>query len=373
MEDRPLYRVLEVARDASAEDIKRAYRRLALKLHPDKNGGSEGAAEEFKSVSDAYAVLGDPQRREAYDRFGTSEQPLHNHPNHPPQGGPQFVNIDQLFGNMFSFSFGAQPQGGGGGNPGIDVIEVELSPRELYEGCTKQIEHTAPEKCIPCGGSGAASPDDVNTCIACSGSGIFRPPGIMIFGGLHGGPPCPACQGRGRAFRTVRRCAGCGGTGANSNAKRRAFVVKLPPGVPDGFSQLLHGKGGFDARVGAARALEVRIRRKPLPANYELDDSVGSVTVTVSISLADALCGFKVALSVFDGAAVVEVGAEAYMWPGRVVEIPRMGLPPCPGGNGERGPLRIKFDVQFPKDDHVVAANIIKYRDVLRRALDGQP
>ena len=365
MEDRPLYRVLEVARDASAEDIKRAYRRLALKLHPDKNGGAAGAAEEFKSVSDAYAVLGDPARREAYDHFGTSEQPLHRHPQQPPP----FVNIDQLFGNMFSFSFGDQQHQ----DPGIDVIEVELSPRELYDGCTKHIEHNAPEKCVTCSGTGAASPEDVNTCIACSGSGVFRPPGIMIFGGMNGGPPCPACHGRGRAFRTVRRCAGCGGSGASINAKRRAFLMKLPPGVPDGFRQILHGKGGFDPRSCSARALEVRIRRQPLPPGCQLDNLVGRVTMTVPISLADALCGFKLTVDLFDGAAVVEVGADAYMWPGRVVEIPRMGLPPFPGENGERGPLHIKFDVQFPKDDHEIASNVIKYRDVLRRALDGQP
>ena len=362
MDDRPLYRVLEVPRDASAEDVKRAYKRLALRLHPDKNGGDAAAAEEFKSVNEAYAVLGDAERREAYDRFG-------------PKGGPSagfrgggaggFVDIEQMFGNMFSFSMGhQQPQ-----RPPCDLMEVEITPRELYEGCVKHVEYSAPDKCAQCGGTGAASPEDITSCIACGGSGTFTPPGMMIFGG--GGPPCPACSGKGRAFRTVRRCAGCAGAGT-CTAKRRTIGVRLPPGVPDGFSQLLQGKGGFDPRAGAHRDLAVRIRRRPMPPGCLLDASDGSVTLTVPVSLEDVLCGFKAAVDVFDGAASVEVGAEAYAWPGRTVEIPRMGLPPG-GGPGERGLLRIRFDVQFPRDEHVTAANLVRYRDVLRRAMEGQP
>lgn len=358
MADRPLYRVLEIPQDASAEDVKRAYKRLALRLHPDKNGGDATYAEEFKAVNEAYAVLGDPARREAYDRTGVSNSAGQPPPPPPPPG---FINIEQMFGHMFNMS---PPMAA---TPMNDVLEVEVSARELYDGCTKQVEYSAPDMCGACDGTGAASPDDVTSCIACNGSGRFAPPGMFIFGG--GGPPCPACRGKGRAFRTVRRCTGCSGAGTCAG-KRRTFAIRIPPGVTDGHCQTLPGKGGYDAQLNTHRGIEVHIRRRSLPDGVIVDDvAEGDVTLTVPLTLADVLCGFKAVVDVFDGAATVKVGADAYMWPGRSMTFPNMGLHGA--ATGKRGVLRIRFDVKFPSDDHVTATNLVKYRDVLCRALEG--
>jgi DnaJ-class molecular chaperone len=366
-----LYDVLEVVPDASHEDIKRSYKKLALRLHPDKTGGDEDAAESFRKVNAAYAVLGDAERRTKYDRFGVTAA------NDQPADGAGFEDVIRgMFGGAglgqglhgFSFiphahhfQFQQQQQQQ---QQHMDTFDISLEPRDVYLGCTKRVEFTATDACPTCRGSGAAFPEDLISCLSCDGTGFLNIP----IPGFPIRPHCPACSGQGRAFRTNRRCSVC--AGACTVVKKRSFDVRLPPGTPDGMRQVLAGKGSFDPKSRMPKDVELHFRRT-LPELCTVDSQGGGVTITVPLDLEEVLCGFTRKVDVFGGADSVDVSAYAYEWPGRVVEFPGKGLPTSFGGDEgavARGTLKVVFDVKFPKDEE----NLAKYRDVLCRMFAKQ-
>lgn len=360
------YDILEIKRDASAEDIKRAYKKLALRLHPDKTGGNEEAAETFRKVNDAYAVLGDKERRERYDRFG--DEGGSGSAQKGDQGGQGFEDILR---GMFNGGggMGSHPQGfhfvmNPGDNQvqrGRDTINIQIFPRDVYLGCTRNVDFLAPTACTLCSGSGAASPEDIVPCPPCGGTGSVQIPCFMAPMRMQ----CPACSGKGRSFRVngpdAPRCLGCSGSGATDC--KRTFNVHVPPGISDNTGQLLPGQGGFDSRSRSNRDLELRFTRT-LPEGCVVDAQGGGVTLTVPISLADVLCGFNRKVDIFDGADSVHLLAEAYEHPGRVWEFPGKGLPTSCSGNVSRGVLKIVLDVKFPP-----TASLTRHRDALRDLL----
>lgn len=381
MGTRDPYDVLEVPRDADAEAIKRAFKRAALTTHPDKPGGS---AEKFTEANDAYALLSDPGRKEQFDRFGIRDPgpPPHQGGGHMPpdlaellrmfnmgpQGGGGFPGGGTGFpgggggvfmmGNMgpmgFKHVFGPHGAQSGHGAQGRvkQVLEIPLSARDIYSGCAKVISFDARDECGSCRppGSGAVAPEDLVTCQTCFGSGCG----------------CPGCGGVGRSFRVARRCAGCGGVG--TIACKRSFEARVPPGVPDGLRQLMSCRGAWDPKTRRNGEIEL-LFRAPFPEGHTLDPATGDVTVRVPIDLAEVLCGFhdgKRRVDAFGGACPVDVAAEAYISPVRVVEFPGRGLPPAsqPGGS-VRGALRVAFDVTWPSDED---GTLAKLKDVFQGA-----
>ena len=328
------YATLEVGRDAGADEIRRSFKRLALKLHPDKSASADDEA--FKKVNEAYAVLNDPDRKRAYDMFGTTT----------PQQQQQQQHAHHFVFNMFQQHQQQQQQ-----HPQHrDAVDIVLTPREVYLGCTKHIEYTVLVACPKCDGTSAASPSDVVTCMVCGGTGAMPLPGMPAIFGL---PPCPACGGQGRSFRSAKRCDGC----ANGCVPKRMFIeVAIPGGARDGLLQTRSGGGGYDLRTRTTTDLDVRVRRT-LPSNCTLSGE-NDVLMTVPLDLTDVLCGFDKTVDVFDGAESVRVSADAYVWPGRSVVFPDKGLL-CPGTTEGRGKLTVVFEVKYPKDQEDAAATLV--------------
>ena len=373
------YGALGLERDAPADEVRRAYRRAALRLHPDKSGGDAAA---FQRATAAYELLSDPERRAHFDRFGhdrAAAGPPHQHQHHHPFFGGGFGGFGGFGGPTMDDLLREMMGGGGGGatfvfrGPGgeahahapaaaaVDRVEVELTAPEFYLGCARRVEVDAPERCGACAGTGAASPDDLLECVACGGRGRAPPPPGFPFG-LFPTPPCGSCAGKGRAFRTPRRCGACGG--ARCVPRRRAFEVRVPPGVPDGTEQVLRGRGGYDPDAGAPRDLAIRFRFRAMPPDVEgVDAASGEVRMRVRLELGEVLCGFTRALDLF-GTGAVELSAPAYAPPDRVAVLAGRGLPPAGAPAGApRGDVRVRFEVAWPQDDRQLA----KYRDVLER------
>lgn len=244
-------------------------------------------------------------------------------------------------------------------------MDVVLSPREIYEGCLKRVDMAVEERCAKCDGTGAVSPDDVITCLVCQGGGR-----------LFGKAECPGCNGRGRAFRTVRRCAQC--TGKGTLAAQQTLHVRVPAGLLHAQKEpqrvLVEGKGDCHHPVsGRRRDIELRLHRS-LPPDVSLDAaSPGCVVLRVPVTLQEVLCGFDKTVDAFDGAVSVRVAADAYQWPGRSVEFPEKGLPVSGSDDQKkRGPLRVVFEVRFPEDHQEPAVALSKYRDVMCRMFSSQ-
>ena len=229
------YETLGIKRDASAEEIKSAYRRLAKKVHPDVNPGDKQAEEKFKELSEAYAVLSDDKRRAQYDRFGhvdLGDMPGGGFGNFSDIGG-----LGDLFSEVFGDMFGGTRRGGGARpRRGSDLrYDLRLSFEEAFTGCEKRIKVERDEKCRECGGRGYASEGDVKTCPDCGGSGQVR----RAQGFFSMVSTCRRCGGEGRTV--ARPCKICGGDGLE--AQERAIKVKVPPGVESGSRLRMGGEG----------------------------------------------------------------------------------------------------------------------------------
>jgi molecular chaperone DnaJ len=253
---RDYYEVLGVARDASQQEIKRAYRRLAREFHPDVNPGDPQAEERFKEVAEAYAVLSDPSKRAQYDRFG-----------HEAPGGFH-VDLDPFFGG-FTDLFDVFDSFMGGGRSrrsavqrGADLrhkLTIELE--EAARGVTKTIEVVRLSLCEDCGGSGAAAGTAPERCVTCGGVGQVRATREGFFGYTATITTCPHCGGSGR--RIPHPCPACGGKGRERRKSR--LQVSIPAGIGDGYSIRLAGEGDAGANGGPPGDLYVELLVKPHP------------------------------------------------------------------------------------------------------------
>ena len=255
---RDYYEVLGVEKTASADDIKKAYRKLAMKYHPDRNPNNPEAAEKFKEASEAYACLSDPEKRERYDRFG------HDGSAFGPGGfdfGRDFQGVDlgDILGNLFGgglgdlFGGGRQRQR----NPnapqrGADLrFDLEIDLEEAMFGVSREVDLPIGEDCPDCGGTGAAKGTKRETCRQCGGRGVVT----TSNGFIHFQQTCPVCQGEGTMIRTP--CKSCGGSGRRKT--RRKVTLNIPKGVDTGSRLRLAGKGESGLRGGEAGDLYVVI------------------------------------------------------------------------------------------------------------------
>lgn len=312
------YDLLGVSREADASEIKRAYRQLAMKYHPDRNPGDRDAEERFKEAAEAYQVLSDPDRRRTYDMFG--HDGLHGQ---GAQGSAGFEDIFGQFGDLFGDIFGGRGQRRSQRRGNDLRYDLEISFEEAAFGAKKDLEFRRDERCDRCEGSGARPGTGASTCGTCGGQGrVTRQQGFFMVQ-----TTCPVCRGRGRII--TERCEDCGGRGRAE--VQRTVHVNVPAGVTDGV-RLRVGGEGEPGEAGAARGdLYVFVHVRP-HERFQRDGA--DVYDEVPITFAQAALGAKIEVSTVHGPEEIEVPAGTQ--PGSVVRLRRKGVPRLDGhGRGD--------------------------------------
>ncbi len=300
-EKRDYYEVLGVSRDASADEIKKAYRTLGKKYHPDANPGDKQAEEKFKEVGEAYAVLSDPDKRRQYDQFG--HQAFENGMN-GQAGGFDFNGMDftDLFGDLFGGMFG----GGARRNPtgpqkGANLrARVRVTFDEAMKGVDKELEITLKEDCENCHGTGAKPGTQATTCSKCGGKGQVAYTQQTLFGMTRSIQACPDCRGTGKIIK--EKCPNCYGSGYIS--RRKKIQVSVPAGIDDGMSIRIPGKGEPGENGGPRGDLyvEVSVGDHPIFQRDGMD-----IYSTAPMSFATATLGGEIRISTIDGDVIYDV------------------------------------------------------------------
>lgn len=336
-----LYELLDVPRDASDDDLKRAYRRQARAHHPDAGGDEET----FKQITHAYQVLSDPQRRARYDRFGDDGTPSGRGGGDPfGFGAAGFGGIDDVIDAFFGSAFGARPGAATGrarSRPGRDVlVGVQLTLEEVVTGVHREVEVEVAVGCETCGGSGSASGAGATRCATCGGAGQVQRVVRTAFGQMASASACPDCQGTGRQVGDP--CTGCGGEGRR--VQKRTLGVDIPPGVDEGDRLRVNGAGEAGRQGAPPGDLFVEIRLDP-HAVFERDgrDLLAEVTIPVT----QAALGGTLTVPTVDGDEV-EVDVPAGTQHGDVLRVRRQGVPAH--GGGRRGDLHLGVRVEVPTD-----------------------
>lgn len=337
MAKRDYYEVLGVSRDASQEEIKRAYRRLAREHHPDRNPGDPQAEERFKEINEAYSVLSDPQKRAAYDQFG------HQGPGMGPGAGPGEgfgPGFAGDFGDLFDVFFGGMHREPTGPTRGEDIaVEVSLDLEEILRGTERTVRVHRIEVCDACGGTGARRGTGPVTCQTCRGTGQVRAVRDTLLGRVMTATTCPTCGGRGQVIHDP--CPECRGSGRVR--RLREVRVRIPPGVAEGTRVRLSGEGHAGERNGPRGDLYVLVHEKPHPRfrreGYDL-------VLELPVSPVQAVLGTRMEVATLtDGKAEVEVPAGSQ--PGTVVRLRGKGVPHLRGGG--RGDLLVRVRVHIPE------------------------
>lgn len=327
---RDFYAVLGVDRNASQDQIKQAFRRLARENHPDVKKDDPQADDRFKEINEAYQVLGDPDRRAQYDRFGTVQ----------PFGTDMREGGFGPFEDIFDMFFGRRGRvDREAPEPGADLrYDLELTLEEAATGFEKTIEIERLETCPSCFGTGAERGSSPETCSTCRGAGEVRYSQRTVFGSFTQIGTCNTCGGTGKVIRNP--CRQCGGSGRA--ATRRTLSVKVPAGVDNGMRLRMAGEGEAGARGGERGDLYVFIHVRPHPVFERRGRDLHS---TIPISIVQATLGDEVQVPTLDGpvAQVVPAGVQ----PGTVLTVKGKGMPDPRGG---RGDLLVRLDVRVPTD-----------------------
>src|SRR5262245_44663598 len=329
---RDYYEILGVSRDATEEDIKKAYRKLAVKHHPDKNPDDRHQAEErFKELSEAYQILSDPERRTLYDRFG------HAAFEQGPGAGFDFTaGFEDIIGDLFGDFFGTGRGGGRGrARRGQDLrYELELTFEEAAFGCEKTIIIPRLAACATCGGRGAKPGTSPRTCPQCRGSGQVR----FQQGFFSIAKTCGHCNGKGTFIQ--HPCTSCGGTGANRRTHQ--LQLKVPPGVDAGSRLKLRSEGEAGPNGGPAGDLYVVVH----VAEHPIFLREGSdVVCEMPISFAQATLGAEVSVPTLDGSAALKIPAGTQS--GQVMRLKGRGIPELNGYG--RGDQVVRIHVETPR------------------------
>ena len=349
-EKRDYYEVLGVAKTATADEIKSAYRKLAMKYHPDRNPGDKAAEEKFKEAAEAYDVLHDPEKRQRYDQFGHQAF----------QGGaggygPGGMNMDDIF-SMFGDIFGGRGGGFSGGFGGFEemfgggrrqqrradpngprrgddmTFRLEIDFDEAIFGSERELELTLPEQCSECGGTGAAAGSRRVTCKTCGGAGVV----IGGSGFFQVRQTCPTCGGEGSVLE--KPCRKCRGTGHVSAPRK--IALKIPAGVDDGSRLRLAGKGGGGLRGGENGDLYVQLSVRESDI-FEREGQYLGVDIPVSPVL--AALGGTVSVPTPEGEAQLKIPAGTPN--GKVFRLRGKGVPSLRGGPAGDLDARIVFEV----------------------------
>ena len=351
MAKRDYYEVLGVDKNASADEIKKAYRKLAVKYHPDKNPGDKEAEEKFKEAAEAYSILSDADKKAKYDQFGHAGV---------DGAGPDFSGgfgnlndiLNDLFGGAFGGGFGGFSGFGGGFGGGRggqrqqrvyrgrDIrVRVKLTLEEIAKGVEKEISIEKSVPCSECGGRGAKNSSDIKTCSACGGTGQVQRVVNSLFGQTVTYSTCQQCGGEGKVI--TNPCRSCGGSGLVR--KRETIKVKIPAGVEAGMQLTIAGEGHAAKNNGINGDLLVVIEEQEHP---DFKREGNNLYYTKIISLPEAILGAEVEIPCLDGPRRIKIDAGTQS--GTVTRINGKGLPTV-NGYGGTGDLYVKIAVWIPK------------------------
>ncbi len=325
------YVTLGVARDADQDTIKKAYRKLAMQYHPDKNPGNDEAELKFKECASAYEILGDAEKRAKYDRFGHAAF----------SGGGGFQNSEDIFssfGDIFSDFFGgarSRPRSRNQSGRGSDLRYMcEVALKDVIKGSERDIDFETEEGCVECAGSGAQKGTTAETCKHCRGQGQV----VSSQGFFSVATTCPVCQGQGRIVKSP--CEKCRGSG-RSKVKRK-IRVNIPAGVDNGTQLRVsgEGEGGFKGGPSGDLYVEIRIKDDEKFERHGLD-----LLSMIKISYLQAALGAELSVDTFEGkeSVVVPQGSGH----GDRIKLERRGVPSLRGGG--RGHLYFEIEVEFPQ------------------------
>lgn len=342
---RDYYEVLEVAKDASADEIKKAYRKKAIQYHPDKNPGDKEAEEKFKEAAEAYSVLSDADKRARYDQYGfegVSGQGFGGF-----GGGAQGMSMDDIF-SMFGDLFGGRFNGfggfgGGGGGQraqfrGSDLrVKVKLNLQDIAKGVTKKFKLKKYVPCSHCNGTGAEG-NSTETCPDCKGAGrVFRTQ-QSFFGMMRTEAICPRCGGEGKIIKD--KCKFCGGEGITYGEE--VVEVNIPAGVAEDMQLSVRGKGNAGKHNGMAGDLLVLIEEEKSP---ELIREENNLIYNLLLTVPTAILGGSAEVPTIDGKAKVTI--EPGTQPGKVLRLRGKGLPALNGYG--KGDLIVNISVYIPE------------------------
>lgn len=344
MAKRDYYEVLGVSKSSTPEDIKKAYRKLAIKYHPDKNPDDKEAEEKFKEAAEAYDVLSDPDKKAKYDRFGHSAFEGGGGGGGFYGGGMSMDDIFSHFGDIFGSGFGGFGRRGGNGghrvNKGTSIrVKVSLTLSDIANGVEKNIKVKKHVACKHCSGTGAKDGSSKKTCSTCNGSGYVVRTVNSLFGQMQTQQPCPQCGGEGKII--TDRCSHCSGEGIVLDEE--IIKVEIPAGVEEGMQLTVRGKGNAARRGGENGDLLVLIEEVP---SEELIRDGNNLIYQALISLPEAILGGPIEVPVID--TKVRLNVEPGTQPGKVLRLKGKGLPDVNGYG--RGDLLVKVDVFVPKD-----------------------
>ena len=345
MSKRDYYEVLDVPQGATETEIKKAYRKQALKFHPDKNPDDKASEEKFKEAAEAYEVIGNPTKRSRYDQYG------HAGVGGAANGGGGFgggfgggMSMDDIFSNFGDIFGGAFGGGGGGGrrrrvNKGSNLrVKVKLTLEEISNGVEKKIKVNKYVNCNSCNGSGAEGHSGHTNCPTCHGSGQVTRIVNSFLGQMQTASTCPSCGGEGKIIKD--KCTSCGGHGIVKGED--VITIKLPAGVSEGMQLSVSGKGNAGERDGIPGDLIVLIEEIP---HEELIRDGSNLIFDKYISIPDASLGTTIDIPTVDGKARVKIPAGTQG--GKILRLKGKGLPDV--NSYGRGDLLVNINVWTPK------------------------
>lgn len=325
------YKILGVERDATPDEIKKAYRKMAMKYHPDKNDGDVESESKFKEAAEAYDVLSTPDKKSNYDRFGSA-----NGGGNPFGGGgfnmeDIFSNFGDIFGSAFNqrYSGGQKPQSRGSNLR----IKVTLNIDEIIKGTSKKLKYKRQDKCTTCSGKGGT---DVRSCIPCSGTGQRTVVQNTPFGQVRQVTTCPDCSGSGQIV--MNKCNDCRGDG--TVVKEQTVDVEIPAGVSNGMQLSMTGFGNH-IRNGQPGDLHIIVEEE---RDFSFKRENNNIIVEKTISVIDAIIGSNIKVKTPHGeiSVAIEPGTEH----GKVIRMSGKGIPDIQYGMGD---LYIKISIKIPK------------------------
>lgn len=359
MEKRDYYEVLGVSRGATKEEIKKAYRKQALKYHPDKNPGDKKAEENFKEAAAAYEVLSNDDKRARYDRYG--HDGVGSAANGFGGAGMTVEDIFSSFGDIFGDAFGgfggftsSRRSSGRRVNKGSNLrVKVKLDLQEIAAGTEKKIKVNKYVTCETCGGSGAADNNSTSACSTCHGSGHVTRITNTMLGQMQTTSVCPACGGEGKII--TKKCPACYGEGIVR--KEEIIKINIPAGVGKGMQMTVNGKGNAPRRGGVNGDLLVVIDEEEHP---ELIREGNDLIYNLFISIPDAILGTHVEIPAVENNVKIKI--EPGTQPGKILRLRGKGLPEVNGYG--RGDLLVNVNVWIPKNISREEMKIIeKFRD----------
>ncbi len=344
MAKRDYYEILGVAKSASADEIKKAYRKMALKYHPDKNPDDNEAESKFKEAAEAYEILRDPQKKAKYDQYGhaafsgAGSNGFH-------AGGMTVEDIFESFGDIFGdFGFGGFGAGGGRRtgrrtSRGSDIrIKVKLTLKDIANGVEKKVKLKKYVNCDSCNGTGAKNGTSYTTCSTCQGTGQVTRVANTFLGQMQTTSACPSCGGQGKSIS--EKCNTCYGEGIVS--KEETIKFNIPPGVSEGMQLKVSGKGNAPRRGGINGDLIVLIQEEKHP---HLIRDGSDLLYNLYISVPDVTLGTTVEIPTIDHK--VKIRVEPGTQPGKILRLRKKGLPDVNGyGIGD---ILVSVNVWIPK------------------------